>query len=120
MKILIMNNGKATPAIFKKHKAAYKAAIRKCEHVFRIIDERILQDYVNEIYGDDYYAAYEPFEGAWYVHKRAPYDTSDCDWCSVGGNFCDYCFRYGEDFYECCGEPVNWENFFNWFEKGGL
>ena len=120
MKILLMNDAKATPAIFKNYKAAHDAAIRKVVHEHRVIDERILQYYVEEVYGDDYYAAYEPFEGVWYVHERAPYGTVVCDWCTVGGKFCEDCLKYDEDFYESCGDPVDWDNFFNWFEKGGL
>lgn len=119
MKILIMN-GKATPAIFRNYKDAYVFAKRKGRYDYRTIDERTLQNYVDETYGGEHYAAYEPFEGAWYVHERAPYDTAACDWCSVGGKFCEDCFKYDEDFYECCGEPVDWDNFFNWFKKGGL
>ena len=125
MKMIIMNRTKATPAMFATQEEASVAvanimtgsrAVREC----RVTNTLVLNDYVEEVFGEEYYAVYEPYTGEWYVHEAAPYDTAVCDWCSVGGKFCEYCTKYGEDPYENCGTAIDFELFLDWLDKGGV
>lgn len=121
--LLIFNGWKATPSIFGSVAAACDAGCKTKAHFKRAykyvaVHETTLQHYVEDAYGDEHYAAYDVFDGVWYVHERAPYDTA-CDWCSIGGKFCDYCEQYGEDPYDNCGEAVDFEVFLNWLGNGG-
>lgn len=124
MKLIIMNRAKATPAVFDTVESA-DAAVKKTMVAFRrvrecrVVDERLLQHYVEEVFGDEYYTTYEIYDGIWYVHERAPYDTAACDWCSLGGRFCEYCDTYGEDPYENCGTEIDFALFLEWLDKGG-
>lgn len=122
--LLILNGWKATPAIFNSKEAANAAAektkarsrrVYKCD----VVDESTLQHYVETVFGNEYYAAYDVFDGVWYVHERAPYDNCACDWCSLGGSFCEYCDKYGEDPYENCGKTIDFALFLEWVDEGG-
>jgi hypothetical protein len=124
MKLIIMNRAKATPAIYASYSSAEDAVthimegmrvVREC----RIVSMSALSEYVRCVFGDDFYTSYEPFSGEWYVHERAPYDTAACDWCSIGGRFCECCNKYGEDPYENCGTIIDWELFLEWVDEGG-
>lgn len=122
--LLIMNGCKATPAVFETNEAA-NAAAEKTKARFRrvykcvVVDESLLQHYIEEVYGDAYYTTYDVFDAVWYIHERAPYDNCACDWCSLGGRFCEYCDKYGEDPYENCGTEIDFELFLEWLDKGG-
>lgn len=122
--LIVMNGWKATPDMFETREAAEVAA-KKIKTRFRrvykcvAIDEGILQQYVEDVFGDTYYTTYDVFTGAWYIHERAPHETAACDWCSLGGKFCEYCTKYREDPYENCGKEISFNMFFDWFEKGG-
>lgn len=65
-----------------------------------------LKKYVAEKYGEDFYPVYDEYTKKWYVHEVAPYDTVACDWCSIGGCFCEQCSNHNLDPYEQCGEVL--------------
>lgn len=123
--LIVMNGWKATPAMFETRKAA-KNEVEKIKARYRrvykcaVVDESLLQKYVEAVFGDEYYAEYDIFEDVWYVHERAPHDNCARHWCSLGGKFCEYCNKYGEDPYENCGKEVYFNMFFDWLDKGGV
>lgn len=121
---IVMNRVKARLAVFDTIEVADAATktlvtfrnVTEC----RVVEEHFLQDFVQEVYGDEYYGVYDVYDATWYVHERAPYDTAACDWCSLGGRFCEECNRTGEDPFEQCGEQVDMLAFCEWLDKGGV
>lgn len=97
MKLIIINKTHATPAMFRTYVQANEAVknlfcnsnVSEC----RIVSITTVDIYLNEKYGDDFYAEYIPVGGEWVIKE-----------CGVSGEV----------------EYMDWELFSEWFEGGAL
>lgn len=65
-----------------------------------------LKKYVAEKYGEDFYPVYDEYTKKMVYSRSRTVYTAACDWCSIGGCFCEQCFNHSLDPYEQCGEVL--------------